>query len=130
MPGTAEDVVLAFIQAINAGDLDALRKLMSEDHTFTDALGNSVSGAEKMYSGWQHFLYAYPEYKITIVRSFAKDEEVALFGAAEGRWRVGERVLPQTWRVAAAWLAKVQAGKVERWSVFCDTGWAKPPVGS
>jgi ketosteroid isomerase-like protein len=128
MPETPEAVALSFIAAINAADASALHALMTDDHTFTDALGNSVSGAEKMFSGWQHFLYAYPDYRITVAQSFVKDDEVALFGVAEGRWRVEGQVLAKSWKVNAAWLAKIAGGKVRRWSVFCDTGWAKPPA--
>lgn len=127
MPDSPIDVVLAFIAAINAGDPNALRSLMTEDHTFTDALGNSFSGAEKMFSGWQHFFHAYPNYRINIKQTFADGNKVALFGDAEGGWRVNNQVLPQRWKVSAAWLAQVEAGKIRQWSVFCDTGWATPP---
>lgn len=92
MPASPIDVALAFIAAINAGDANALRSLMTEDHTFTDALGNSFSGAEKMFSGWQHFFHTYPEYRITIKHSFADGNKVALFGDAEGGWRVNKEV--------------------------------------
>lgn len=127
MPDSAMDVALAFIAAINAVDANALRGLMTGDHTFTDALGNSISGAEKMFSGWQHFFHAYPNYRITIKQSFADGNKAALFGDAEGGWRVNHVVLPRRWKVAAAWLAEVETGKIRRWSVFCDTGWATPP---
>lgn len=127
MPDSAMDVALAFIAAINAGDANALRGLMTGDHTFTDALGNSISGAEKMFSGWQYFFHAYPDYRITIKQSFGDGNKAALFGNAEGGWRINNKVLPQRWKVAAAWLAEVETGKIRRWSAFCDTGWATPP---
>ena len=127
MPNSPIDVAFAFIAAINAGDANALRSLMTEDHTFTDAMGNSFSGAEKMFSGWQHFFHAYPNYRINIKQSFADGNKVALFGDAEGGWRVNNEVLQQRWKVSAAWLAQVEAGKIRQWSVFCDTGWASPP---
>ena len=130
MPTSPIDVALAFIAAINAGDAKTLRSLMTEDHTFTDALGNSFSGAEKMFFGWQHFFHAYPNYRINIKHSFADGNQVALFGDAEGGWRVNNEVLPQRWKVFAAWLAQVEAGKIKQWSVFCDTGWANPPKSS
>jgi hypothetical protein len=99
---------------------------MTEDHIFTDALGNSVSGAAQMISGWQDFLYAYRDYRVSVAQVFAKNGEVAIFGVAEGRWRVEGKVSAQAWKVNGAWLAKVVDAKVERWRVFCDTGWAKP----
>ena len=127
MPNTPSEAALAFIAAINSGDAKAVHALMTEDHTFTDARGNSFSGAEKMLSGWQHFFHAYPDYRINIKHSFADGNKVALFGDAEGGWRVDNAVLSQRWKVSAAWLAEVENGKIRNWSVFCDTSWANPP---
>lgn len=121
-------VAVAFVEAINAADLEAMRGLMSEDHTFTDALGNSFSGADQMIAAWQHFLDAYPNYRIRIDHGFSDSTSAALFGRAEGRWRVGERILPGRWNVASAWLAEVEAGRIRKWGVYCDTGWVDPPA--
>jgi limonene-1,2-epoxide hydrolase len=127
MPQSPAETASAFVAAINAADLVALRALMSHDHTFTDARGNSFSGVDQMVFGWQHFFNAYPGYWIQVDRSFADGARVALFGEAGGKWRVGERILDKSWTVAAAWLAEVESGKVRRWSIFCDTAWADPP---
>ena len=124
---SSRDIALAFVAAINAGDATGLRQFMTDDHTFTDALGNTFTGAEKMVSAWQHFFHAFPGYRIEIKQSFAEGPKVALFGEALGGWRVKDAVLGQRWRVRAAWLAEIEAEKIKRWSVFCDTSWAKPP---
>jgi ketosteroid isomerase-like protein len=124
-PMTPLDTAHAFLAAINAADTTAMRALMTDDHTFT--LGHSFSGAETMLSGWQHFFHVYPGYRITIDRTFADADRVALFGKAEGGWRVNDVVIPQRRSVPAAWRAEVHSGKVRRWTVFCDTAWATPP---
>jgi len=124
---TPLETALAFVAAINNAGPAALRALMTEDHTFTDALAHSFSGAETMHTGWQHFFHAYPNYRITLTQTFADGNKVALFGSAEGGWRVDDKILPQKWSVPAAWLAEIRSGKVRRWTVFCDTGWATPP---
>jgi len=127
MSKSPEDVALTFIAAINAEDINALRVLMTDDHTFTDARGNSFSGADKMRLGWQHFFHTYPNYRIDIEQSFAAGDRVALFGKATGGWRVNDIVLPQNWAVSAAWLAQVENEKIKHWTVFCDTSWVNPP---
>jgi len=119
---------LGFVAAINAGDLLILRALMTPDHVFTDALGHSYNGAKTMTAGWERFLHDYPDYCITVERSFVHDDTVALFGHATGCWRVDGKILPQHWTVRAAWLAEIASGRVAAWSVFCDTGWVTPPV--
>jgi ketosteroid isomerase-like protein len=128
MPTSSETTALAFVAAINATDLDALRTLMTDDHTFIDARGNRFSGAETMISGWQYFFHAYPDYRIDIQQTFQGANHVALFGHASGKWRIDDRVLPQSWKVSAAWLAEITTGRVRIWSVFCDTSWATPPL--
>lgn len=127
MPEPPVSVARAFVAAINAGDVAALRALMTNDHTFTDALGHSFSGAETMISGWQFFFRAFPEYWIRVDTCFADGDRVALFGEAGGRWRVDGQVLPGSWKTAAAWLAEVRDGRVKHWRVFCDTAWASAP---
>ena len=62
MPASPAEVASAFVAAINAADLTALRALMTDDHTFTDARGMTFSGADKMIAGWQYFFRAYPDY--------------------------------------------------------------------
>lgn len=128
MPASPLDVVTAFVNAINQEDLTAMRAAMTDDHTFTDALGRSFSGAEEMIAGWKHFFNAYPGYSIYFDAAFVDDSRVGLFGKASGMWKVGDPLRPETWSVPAAWLAEVEAGKVKRWSVYCDTGWATSPV--
>jgi limonene-1,2-epoxide hydrolase len=122
------DVAGAFVKAINQEDLTALRAAMTEDHTFTDSRGNSFSGAEKMIAGWKYFFNAYPGYWIRVDSAFVDGARVALFGEAGGNYKVEDRILPENWSVAAAWLAEVEAGKVKKWTVYCDTGWATPPA--
>jgi limonene-1,2-epoxide hydrolase len=121
------NVALAFVSAINAADFTKLRELMTDDHTFTDAKGHTFSGADKMIAGWQQFLEAYPNYEINVGRHFATRDEAALFGEATGKWRVNGTVLPQSWKVPAAWFAEIKGGKIKRWRVYCDTSWATPP---
>ena len=127
MAESSLDVAQAFVQAVNRGDLPAMRALMSDDHTFTDSLGRSFSGAEQMTTGWRYFFEAFPEYWIRVDTAFADGTRVALFGEAGGKWRVDGKVLDQKWSVRAAWLAEIDNSKVKTWTVYCDTGWAKPP---
>ncbi len=125
---TPSDVAVAFISAINAADVNALRALMTEDHAFTDARGNSFSGADKMHLGWQHFFHAYPNYQIKIRHIFSDKDRVALIGDAAGGWRVNDVIHPNRWAVTAAWLAEVEKERIKSWTVFCDTSWADPPL--
>jgi hypothetical protein len=81
-----------------------------------------------MLAGWKQFFHAYPNYEITIERHFATRDEAALFGEATGKWRVNDEVLPQSWKVLAAWAAEIKGGKIKRWRVYCDTSWISPPV--
>jgi ketosteroid isomerase-like protein len=124
---SALEVAHSFIAAINAEDVPALSALMTEDHSFIDALGNRFTGADKIVAGWRYFFHAFTMYRITIAHAISERDRAALFGEAAGRWRVNDRVLDDSWRAPAAWLATVREGKIAEWRVFCDTGWSKAP---
>jgi uncharacterized protein (TIGR02246 family) len=125
---SSEEIALAFVDAVNAEDADGLGALMAEDYVFTDSLGNFFAGREKMMQGWRYFFAGYPGYRIAAEQVLSRGTTVALFGEASGGWRVDGKVLVKRWAVRAGWLAEIQDGKVRRWSVFCDTGWAVPPA--
>ena len=127
MARAAFEVIGSFVSAINAHDLTALRSLMTDDHTFTDARGTKYFGADLMIDNWRQFFHAFPHYWISIDTSLAYADSVGLFGEAGGKWRVDGTIIPGSWKVAAAWLAEVDGRKVRSWRIFCDTEWASPP---
>ena len=74
------DVVLAFLDRINAGDVPGMCELMCEDHLFVDALGNQVKGRETMRKGWSGYYKLFPDYKVSHEEIFAQGNVVAAFG--------------------------------------------------
>jgi ketosteroid isomerase-like protein len=113
-----KEPVLAFIERINAHDLEGLAVLMSDDHTFIDAHGNQVSGRGKMIAGWRGYFEWFPDYSIEVTDVFEDGEKLALFGFAGGTFKNKEG---ESWRLPAAWRAEVKDGRVSLWQVFADT---------
>ena len=118
VPIAAKETVLAFIERINAHDVEGFGALMSDDHTFIDAHGNQVSGREKMIAGWRGYFNWFPDYFIEVTDVFEDGEKLALFGFAGGSFK-GKPT--ESWRLPAAWKASVKAGRVTLWQVFADT---------
>src|SRR5258705_6800922 len=115
---TNKDTVLAFIDRINAQDVEGLAALMSDDHTFIDAHGNQVSGKERMIAGWHGYFEWFPDYSIEVTELFEDHDKLALFGFAGGSFKSREG---ENWRLPAAWKAIVSDGRVTLWQVFADT---------
>jgi ketosteroid isomerase-like protein len=113
-----KDTILAFIDRINAHDVDGLAAMMSDDHTFIDAHGNQVSGREKMAAGWHGYFEWFPDYSIEVTDVFEDDDRLALFGFAGGSFKNKEG---EEWQLPAAWKAIVRDGRVILWQVFADT---------
>jgi|SRR5580658_2742941 ketosteroid isomerase-like protein len=115
------NVVEAFIAAINRHDIADLSNLMTEDHTFVDPAGKSVSGRENMSAGWRHYLQMFPDYAIHVERLLADNSVVAVFGSASGTYNGKRGLVPQN-RIAmpAAWRALIESGKIKRWQVYAD----------
>ena len=79
-------VVLAFLDAINSGDVEKLSALMSEDHLFVDALGNKVQGRDAMRKAWTGYFQLFPDYRVSHEEIVSDGKLVAAFGSAEGTY--------------------------------------------
>src|SRR2546426_11143349 len=104
-----KQVVLTFVDHINAHDFDGLADLMSDDHTFIDAHGNEVIGKEKMTAAWRGYFERFPDYRIEVMEAFegktSKTQTFALFGFAGGSLKGKPDA---SWRLPAAWKAIVK----------------------
>ncbi|MGO9945406.1 MAG: nuclear transport factor 2 family protein, partial [Steroidobacteraceae bacterium] len=92
---SAVETVLEFLDRINQHDVDKLAEYMTEDHVFIDTLGQSVSGREKMRSGWRGYFAFCPDYWVSHEEVFPSGKLVAVFGAAGGTIAAGERLPPE-----------------------------------
>jgi len=115
---TNKDTVFAFIDRINAHDVDGLAELMTDDHRFIDAHGNEVVGREKMTAGWRGYFEWFPVYAIDVDEIFEQGDTFAMFGFARGSFKGKPE---SAWRLPAAWKAIVKDGRVALWQVFADT---------
>src|SRR5258706_15173302 len=106
---TNKETILAFIDRINAHDVEGLGALMSDDHAFIDAHGSQVSGREKMIAGWRGYFEGFPDYDIEVTAVFEDDNKLALFGFAGGCFRNKES---ENWRPPAVWQATVEGNRV------------------
>jgi ketosteroid isomerase-like protein len=112
------DTLQAFVDRINAHDVESLGELMSDDHTFIDAHGSKVTGRDKMSAGWRAYLEWFPDYRIEVTDFFERDGQCAMFGFAGGSFKGKPDA---SWRLPAAWKALVQDGRVTLWQVYADT---------
>jgi len=115
------DTVLEFLKCINQHDVDKLTECMAEDHVFTDSLGQSVSGREKVRIGWRNYFAFCPDYWVSHEEIFPSGKLVAVFGAAGGTIAANGNLPPENqWRASAAWMAVVENGLVRQWRVYAD----------
>ena len=115
---TSKEIILAFIDRINAHDVDGLALLMTDDHRFTDAHGNEVVGRDKMVAGWRGYFGIFPDYSLEIEEIFEEGERFALFGFAGGSFHGRPDA---SWRLPAALRAIVKDKRLASWQVFADT---------
>ena len=115
---TNKETIQAFIDRINAHDVDGLAELMTAAHRFIDPHGNEVVGKEKMTAGWRGYFEWFPVYSIEVNEIFEQDGTFAMFGFAGGSFKGKAEA---SWRLPAAWKAIVKDGRVALWQVFADT---------
>jgi ketosteroid isomerase-like protein len=112
------ETVLAFLEQINARNVDGLCALVTEDHLFVDGLGNRMQGRESMRKGWAGYFRMFPDYRVSHTDVFSQADVVAAFGSAEGTLAVkGELPKGNHWERAggvasggARWLDRGMAG--------------------
>jgi ketosteroid isomerase-like protein len=115
------ETVLHFLECINQRDVVKLAALMTEDHVFTDSLGQSVRGRENMRTGWRGYFAFCPDYWVAREEIFQNENRVAVFGSAGGTIAAKGELPPENrWRTSAAWLAVVENGLVKEWRVYAD----------
>ncbi len=105
-------VVLAFNEAINGRDLDALAALMTETHRFIDSDGVSVDGRDACVEAWRGFFDRFLDYRnvfdevsegrdgTVVVRGRSECSFAPLAGPAEWQVVVLDRRV-DVWRVSA-----------------------------
>jgi ketosteroid isomerase-like protein len=114
-------ILLDFVDAINAADVDKLYSLMTNDHIFIDSHDNKVTGRDKMKQAWIGYFAMFPDYKIEINQILEKDSLICAFGYASGTYKnVKTTDNSNYWRVPAAWTAIINDNLVEQWQVYVD----------
>ncbi len=115
------ELVIRFITAINNRNIDLISDLISDDHKFTDSLGNIFRGKEIMAEGWNNYLHLFPDYKIEIDEIYENENRVMFTGKAEGTYQSSNKTLNENhWVINAAWRALIEKGKIKEWQVFGD----------
>ncbi|MBI2994412.1 MAG: nuclear transport factor 2 family protein [Gammaproteobacteria bacterium] len=118
---TPVDVVLRFVDAINAKDLQGIAALMTDDHRFVDSLGTTVAGAEKMREGWEAYLRLVPDFRVEVRETYCNGQVVVLLGAARGTYTSDGTLRPENvWETPGAWRALVRGSRVAEWQVYAD----------
>jgi ketosteroid isomerase-like protein len=117
----AKEIVLEFIEHINAQNVEELCALMSEHHRFVDALGAVVEGREQMRHSWVGYFRMVPDYRISCQEIIEQGDVVAAFGVAGGTYSPDGKLREENkWEVPAAWGAEVNDGLVSEWRVYTD----------
>jgi ketosteroid isomerase-like protein len=132
-------IALEFVDRINAHDPDLLAQLMTEDHAFIDADGNTVVGRERMRDGWVGYYRLFPDYRVEIDEVIVRNDEVVLIGRSDGTLSPQGRVVlagpdgaappDDEMQGPAIWTAEIRDRLVARWHVFRDTAATRAKLG-
>ncbi len=109
------------MERINAHDAEGLVRLMTEDHTFVDSMGDR-SARPVIEDGWKQYFEMVPDYWIRIDREVSKGDTAILIGKAGGTYvPKGGSLKPENgWETPAVWVAKVQGRRIAEWRIYSD----------
>lgn len=114
---TTVDVVSQFVVCINAGDLEGLCALMTDDFTFIDYRGKVERGKNVMREGFKGYFSDYPQYEIITQKVLTGGTGVAIIGQTRGSHVPREVEEKET----VLWTADVRDGHVATWRIYADT---------
>ncbi len=115
------EIVLWFLEKINAHDVEGICSLMTSDHIFIDGLGNRFGGIENLRKGWASYFHWFPDYAISHEDVLGSGLIVLLTGSARGTYAVGGNLPTENhWEVPAAWKAVVRNGQIAEWHIYAD----------
>jgi len=114
------ETVIRFITAINNHNIDLIDNLLSDDHRFTDSLGEVFRGKEIMVKGWKNYFKMFPDYKIDLDELFENENKIMFTGRASGTYSLSPDPKKDHWEIYAAWKALIENGKIKEWQVFGD----------
>lgn len=103
---------MAFHDAINARDIEALAGLMTSGHRFIDSAGTVLAGRDACMNAWRRFFAAFPDYRNEVSVIATDGPTVAL----AGRSHCSDRRLDGP----ALWRAVVDEGRLTEWQVLED----------
>jgi ketosteroid isomerase-like protein len=109
-----ESAAVAFNEAINRRDLDALGRLMTDDHTFIDSDDNILAGKEEVLNAWEGFFEAFPDYRNDWAKVTSSGGTLTALGRSVCST---EPALDGP----AIWTARIVDGTVSEWRVYEDT---------
>lgn len=115
-------VAVRFNDCINAGDVEGLAQLMSEDHRFIDTAGTVVVGRTACLAAWRGFFAAYPGYRNVFEAVSASGTNVTAAGYS---MCPNHPVLEGP----ALWTAVVDGNQVLEWRVYEDSAAVRRRLG-
>ena len=121
MSSSMKQTVLAFVDRINAHDVEGILGLMSEDYQFINSAGDTFRGKAFMRDTWTAQFEQHPDFRIEVERVIADEDGVGIFGKAVGTYsQHGEMYDENHWEIPSAFLGVAKDGKMVHWQVFSD----------
>ncbi len=115
-----KDLILEFLDRINAHDVDGIASFLATDLVFIDAHDHVHRGKQMMREAWAEYFILFPDYKIEVEDVLEQENRLAIFGYASATYKGPAPGLSNFWRLPAAWKAVVSEGKIKLWQVYCD----------
>lgn len=112
--------VLAFIDSINAHDVQRIKGYLTDDHVFIDAQDTEHRGKQRMGEGWSEYFALFPDYTIEVEDVLERDDLVAVFGYASATYKGLTEDRTNFWRLPAAWKGIIERNKIKLWQVYAD----------
>jgi ketosteroid isomerase-like protein len=115
-----KDLILEFMDRINAHDVDGIADFFAIDHVFIDTHDTVHEGKQLMRKAWAEYFELFPDYKVEVEHVIEEGDMLAVFGHASATYKGLDAGPSNFWRLPGAWKAVISKGKIKLWQVYCD----------
>lgn len=109
-------IVLRFVECVNAGDIDSVDSLTSDDVVFTDIQGR----VHQEHGFMEGYLLECPTYRTHVRHALQGGNGVAIVGNTTGSHVPSEIEKHET----LVWTAEVDSGLITKWRIYSSEDYA------
>ncbi len=114
-----QDILNAFVAAVNGHDIEKMGELMSKDHAFVTADQRRFDSQKVALESWKNFFDIFPDYQFDVVEISESTSGLIIIANASGSFR-GKKEVAKSFLIPMSVKVGIDANQISEWQVFAN----------